>query len=119
MPVIPILIVATLATAVGETLLSVGMKRLGRQDGPGMVLSALTNPYVLVGTSLMAVYFGLYSFALSKARVSFASPFTALSYLFIALLARFLLKEPVSALRWTGVLLIMGGIVLVGLSQRS
>jgi drug/metabolite transporter (DMT)-like permease len=105
---------------VGETLLSVGMKQTGKSgaDGLRFVAAAMTNPYVVGGTSLMMVFFGLYSLALSWAEISFVLPFTALSYLFVACLAKFVLHEGVSPTRWAGTLLIVLGVIVVGIGER-
>lgn len=118
--VVLVVVLATACVAVGETLLSVGMKQAGKSSPEGfrLVLAAIGNPYVVGGTSLMMVYFGLYSLALSWAEISFVLPFTALSYLFVAFLARFVLHEGVSPTRWAGTLLIVLGVIVVGLGER-
>ena len=50
---------------------------------------------------------------LSRASLSYAYPFVSLTYALILLFDRFILREPVSSLRWAGVALIIAGIVLV------
>lgn len=118
--VVAIILFATVCVAVGETLLRVGMNHVGRSDAAGMrfVLAAASNSYVIGGTALMTLYFGLYSLALSKAEISFVLPFTALSYLFVALMAAFILRENVSFTRWLGTLVIVIGVIIVGLGER-
>lgn len=114
--VIAVVLLATVCVAVGETLLSVGMKQVerGRFEGVKYLLAALTNGHVLFGTLLMMVYFGLYAWALGQADISFVLPFTALSYLCVALMAYFFLHEPVTPTRWIGTFLITVGVVIVG-----
>jgi drug/metabolite transporter (DMT)-like permease len=41
---------------------------------------------------------------------------TAIEYGFAALLAVLILKEVVSPLRWTGIALVVGGVILIALS---
>ncbi len=120
MQVIAVVLFATVCVAIGETLLSVGMKQAHRGDVEGFrfVLAAAANKFVLGGTGLMMVFFALYSLALSWAEISFVLPFTALSYLFVALMAHFILHEHVSPTRWIGTLLILIGVVVVGLGER-
>jgi drug/metabolite transporter (DMT)-like permease len=50
---------------------------------------------------------------LSRATLSFAYPFAALTYVIILLFDRFILNQELPALRIAGVALIMAGIVLV------
>jgi uncharacterized membrane protein len=45
--------------------------------------------------------------------LSFAYPFVSMSYVLIILASRVLLGEPVSLLRWVGVLVICAGIIIV------
>jgi drug/metabolite transporter (DMT)-like permease len=69
-----------------------------------------------------AIYTGLFLFGLSalvwlvvlsRASLSFAYPFAALTYVLILLFDLFILDETVPPLRWAGVALIVGGIFLV------
>lgn len=119
--VIGVVMFAVLCVSVGEGLLSMGMKRVGGSDLAGLrfVLSAATNGYVLVGTLLMMVFFGLYALALSWADFSFVLPLTATSYLFGALFAHYVIHETVTPTRWIGTLIIMAGVVVVGLGERE
>jgi drug/metabolite transporter (DMT)-like permease len=45
-------------------------------------------------------------------------PLTALSYLFAAVLAKVVLKEQISWVRWTGILVIVIGVALVAAEER-
>ncbi len=114
--VVLMILLATLCVASGETLLSAGMKAVGKESpaGFGFVLAMLCNWHVLAGVGLMTVYFGLYSLSLSMADISFVLPFTGLSYLFVAIFARYFLHEPVSPTRWIGAGIILIGVIVVG-----
>jgi len=116
MRVIGVVLVATLCVSIGETLLSAGMKQVGKggHNGFGFVGAAISDWHVLCGTSLMIVYFSLYSLALSWKDISFVLPITAMSYLVVALLANFCLHETVTPTRWLGALIITLGVVVVG-----
>jgi drug/metabolite transporter (DMT)-like permease len=118
--IIAVILIATACVASGETLLSAGMKLVGREGHAGLrfALDAVTNWRVLAGTCLMAVFFALYSVCLSWADISFVLPFTAMSYLFVAFLARFALHEDVSLTRWVGALIIVVGVIVVGFGER-
>ena len=56
---------------------------------------------------------------LSRASLSFAYPFAALTYVLILLFDTFVLDEPVSALRWSGVGFIVVGIFLISRTPHS
>jgi len=51
---------------------------------------------------------------LSREDVSKILPLTTLSYLVVGFLAQFMLAEPVTPLRWTGIGFIVLGVLLVG-----
>jgi uncharacterized membrane protein len=91
------------------------MKGVGKGDhaGVGFLIAAISNCYVVIGTLMMMAYFGLYAYALSKADISFVLPITAMSYLFVATLAKYFLHEPVSPARWIGAGVITIGVVIV------
>ena len=77
------------------------------------------NAWILTGTALLAIHFGLYLVALRHADLSFALPLTAAAYPLSLLLARFALREDVGTARWLGTLLITTGVAIVLLGERS
>ena len=118
--VIGVMLLATLAVSVGETLLSKGMKETNTV-GPGTwaQIRAILNWSVVCGTLLMTAYFGLYMMALKWADLSFVLPLTAVSYLLGALLARYYLNEQVTPTRWLGAIIITAGVIVVGLGEAG
>ena len=120
-----VVMIAALSAAVGESLLSFGMRRYGSMNlaEPShwlvLVSSVVRNPYVFMGVVFLSIFFFLYLAALSWADLSFVLPLTAVSYLFAALLAKFFLKEEVSWHRWAGTIVIVIGIALVALGGKS
>jgi drug/metabolite transporter (DMT)-like permease len=120
-----VILLATLSAAIGESLLSYGMKRNGQVDlavpshWGQLILSVIRNPYVLAGVVFLAFFFFLYLAALSWADLSFVMPLTAMSYIFAALLARYMLKEELSWFRWAGTVVIILGIILIALDSRQ
>ena len=116
--VVGVILLATLAVSLGEALLAKGMKQTNSVTGDLWAqIRGVLNPAVLIGTLLMTSYFVLYMLALKWADISFVLPFTALSYLIVALLAKFYLHETVTPSRWLGVAIIMLGVVVVGLGE--
>ena len=96
-------------------MLSHGMKQTGNislHHLQGIIL-ALLNPWVAVGILLLLAFFASYMNALSWADLTYVLPATSLGYVLLALVARFVLHEQVSPLRWLGIALISGGVGFV------
>jgi uncharacterized membrane protein len=114
-----LVLIAGLLGGTGHVLLSKGMKTVGDlTEAPagrvgGMVVKAVTNPWLLLGVTLQASFFFMYLTLLSRADVSKILPMTAFDYIVVALLASLVLAEPVTPARWTGIGLIVIGVVLV------
>jgi drug/metabolite transporter (DMT)-like permease len=104
-----ILLTVMLTASVGDTLLSRGMAQVGPVDlhHLGLLLHALTNPYIISGIVLLIGFFASYMTALSWADLTFVMPATAFGYVVVALLSRFWLHEHLSLYRWAGILLIV------------
>jgi drug/metabolite transporter (DMT)-like permease len=120
--VIKTLVLVVIAGALGGTghvLLSKGLRAVGDfTEAPtgllaGMAARALANPSTLLGVALQAVFFVMYLTLLSRADVSKILPMTAFDYIVVAILAQYLLGEPVTPGRWAGIGLIAAGVYFV------
>jgi drug/metabolite transporter (DMT)-like permease len=102
----------TVFAAAGDSMLSHGMKQTGSisLDHLQGVIFAVLNPWVAVGILLLLAFFATYMTALSWADLTYVLPATSLGYVLLALVARFVLHEHVSPLRWLGIALITGGV---------
>lgn len=69
-----------------------------------------------VGLGMYAISTGIYFYVLSRAHLSWAYALSGISYIIAVLLASTVLLEHVSFLRWSGVLVIAIGVVLVSIS---
>ena len=127
-----VLILAVLAQAGGNVLLTRGMKAaaaLSVADGHRVTgalspsvdtaVHAVQRPDMWAGTVLLIIFFALYSAALSWADLSFVLPATAVGYVLDVAAARFFLGEAVTPTRWIGSLIITIGVVLVSRSGQS
>jgi drug/metabolite transporter (DMT)-like permease len=117
--VLIIMLIAVVALAVGETLLSKGMKQAGRGGDGWAQLAAgvIRSGWIWSGLILLIIHVGLYMLALKEADLSLALPLTAASYPLAALLARFYLREEVGTSRWIGTLVITVGVAIVALGD--
>ena len=75
---------------------------------------ALRDARFVLAVLLLATHFGLWCLALRLAPLTVLVPWTALSHVINAWLARRLLQERITRRRWAGTLLIAGGIALCG-----
>src|SRR4051794_26738300 len=120
-----ILTLMIFAGAVGDVLLSKGMKQVGEvnsarpDDLIRFAVRAARTPSVVAGVLGLAVYFFSFSVALSWADVSLVVPISALSFLLTTLVAQRTLGEHVTPQRWCGTLLIVIGVVLVARSHPA
>jgi drug/metabolite transporter (DMT)-like permease len=105
----------TVFAAAGDSMLAHGMKQTGSIDIHHLrsVIFAVLNPWVAVGILLLLAFFTSYMNALSWADLTYVLPATSLGYVLLALVARFVLHEQVSPVRWMGIALISGGVSFV------
>ena len=111
------LVLATVALTapLGDTLLAIGMKRVGPVSLAhlGTLIQAVGTPYVSLGILLLIGFFASYLTALSWADLTYVLPTTSIGNVVIALLSRFWLHEEISPSRWLGILLITLGVGFV------
>ncbi|PWU09670.1 MAG: hypothetical protein C5B51_05740 [Terriglobia bacterium] len=109
------------ATTVGEVLQAKGMRQHGeirdfRPGALGRVAALLARNWLVLGSvAAMAVSFFAYLGLLTVAELSFAVPVTAVTYALETVLAKYVLHERVSWVRWAGASLVIGGVALVSL----
>ncbi|HZE26789.1 MAG TPA: EamA family transporter [Terriglobales bacterium] len=101
--------------SVGDSLLSRGMKEIGNISVAHLqaVILAVRNPWVVGGIVLLLAFFAAYMTALSWADLTYVLPATSIGYVLLALIAKFILHEQVTAGRWLGILLITAGVGFV------
>jgi uncharacterized membrane protein len=105
----------TLFSAIGDTLLSRGMKEVGSislRNAPHVILTIL-DPWVALGILFLMTFFVCYMTALSWADLTYVLPATSTGYVILALIAKYQLHEQITAVRWVGILLITAGVGFV------
>jgi uncharacterized membrane protein len=115
-------LVLTIANVAGNISLSWGMRKTA---GPGILrsplgyITALFDPWVALGVCLLLVWMFSQMALLSWADLSYVLPVTSAGYVLAAIAGRLFLQEQISAARWTGVALIMSGVLLVGRTAHN
>jgi len=120
MPVklIAMILLSVALAAVAQLSLKQGMnqvvERIGRVGVDGRSFSAVVGtPAVWAGLFLFGLSAVVWLVVLSRAALSFAYPFAALTYVLILLFDKFVLQQEVPGLRWAGVAFIAAGIFLI------
>ena len=120
-----VMLLAVTAGTVGDILLAKGMKEMGDISAMNLrgildtAFRALTTPKLIMGTSMLAVFFFLWLAVLSWEDLSVALPMQALNYVLVAFLSQYFLGEVVSPLRWAGTILVCIGVMLITKSGGS
>jgi drug/metabolite transporter (DMT)-like permease len=114
-----VLIPAIFAQASGNVLLSLRMKEIGSNSWLPLMPRVVESPTLWLGTALLIVSFVLFATALSWADLSFVVPAISAEVALNVVFANTFLHEVVSLTRWTGVLLISVGVILVLRSERQ
>ena len=125
MLIVLILFSVTLA-AIAQLALKHGMNLVNDElapqtfslNGPSLRV-VVGQPFVWGGLFLFGLSALVWLVVLSRASLSFAYPFAALTYVLILLFDRFVLHDQVPLLRWGGVALIIGGILLISRTPHS
>lgn len=102
------LIFATFLGGLGQLLFKIGLDAL-----PGIYYFVI---FLALGGIVYALSTILYLYILGKAHLSWVYGFVGLSYLFAAIFAVLVLHESITVFRWAGILVIVAGVALIGLS---
>ncbi len=108
--------IAVIANSFGNLMLALGMDRMPAFQHVELahyLVGLLTNPFLIPGAAMSAVYTLAQISLFSWADLSFVIPCTASSYALTTMLGEFVLGEHVHWARWLGVVLITCGVVLV------
>ncbi len=121
---IAMILVSVGLAAVAQLTLKHGMNQVRARSGVvelslGSLKAVAMTPYVWAGLALFGVSALVWLAVLSRASLSFAYPFAALTYVLILLFDHFVLDEPVTALRWGGVAFIVAGIFLISRTAHT
>jgi len=79
----------------------------------------LFSPFLWAGLFIVVMVFIIWSSVLSKIDLSVAVPVASFSYILVPLASIIFLHERVAFLRWIGIFLILGGVILVSLSSKE
>jgi drug/metabolite transporter (DMT)-like permease len=115
-----LILLVVIFSPLGNVLLSSGIKQVGPMtfhtvsEFLGVFARVFTSGAIWLGIASLFAYFISYMLVLSWADYSYVQPATAMGYVIVALLGRFVLHETVTPLRWIGISFIFLGVLVVG-----
>jgi len=116
-----LLLISVISAVTGQVLFKKGVLITGEITFKGSMMEELIklifNPIVFSGLLFYVVSAVLWLIALSKTTLSFAYPFTALTFALVMLSARVVFQENIPTLRYFGILLICLGIFLSSMAK--
>lgn len=103
-----------LALVLGQILFKIGLKHSGGLEiNFQSLLKVLFTPQIFLGLTIYAFSVILWFYILSKYEISTVYPMQSLAYILMAIAAVAIFGEQIGPLKWIGILLIVGGVVLV------
>jgi len=111
-----LILINIILAVVGQTITKVGITKIGSfTDMPirDFIIKAFLSPLVLTGLFLYIISAIIWFMVLSKVDLSVAYPTLSLGYIIILFVGYFYLGEPLSVIKFIGVLLICGGVYLI------
>jgi len=115
-----LLILLSISIAVGgQLLLKVGINHIGIVNFGSLnalklfFFGVIKSPMVMTGLFLYVVSAAIWLIVLSVVDLSFAYPFLGFTYVMVLVLSKFILKEDVNPIRWTGTVIITIGVIVL------
>ncbi len=110
------IVVVVVSNTIGNLLLAIGLGKMPRFAFASMlryVLAFISNGWILGGIALITLWMLSQLSMYTWADLTYVLPITTSSYIFTALLGRFVLHQQISPTRWAGVFVISLGVLLV------
>jgi len=109
-----IILAATLLTSTAQLFYKFGAEKLSFD-----ILSIITNLELIAGLILYAIGGILLILSFRGGEVSVLYPIFATSYIWVSLLSMHFLNEVMNFFKWTGIFIIILGIVFIGLGSKK
>ncbi|MDO8480428.1 MAG: EamA family transporter [Nanoarchaeota archaeon] len=109
-----LMVLTTVFTSTAQVLYKFGVKNF-----EFTFLGLLTNYYLIGGLALYGLGAVLMLIALKGGELTVLYPIIATSYIWVGLLSSHFFGEILNALRWSGILAIVAGVVFVSLGSKE
>jgi len=107
---IVLVVIGTIIGAFGSLYLKKGAKDFNLN-----LFKQIKNWQLIFGVILFVLSSVFYIYALTMEKLSFLYPVTSLTYIWVAFVSVWFLKEKMNKYKWAGIALIVLGIIIIGL----
>lgn len=113
-----LILLSCFLTAIGQIAFKYGADKFANIEFslpalPGLLWRMGTAPSILLGFFLFGVGAVLWLFALARTDLSYAVPLASVTYILVLIAGVMLFREPFTAVKLAGTLLVAAGVVLV------
>ncbi len=109
-----LIIVCTILTSFGQYFMKLGVDSVS-----SLSISTIITLSLILGLILYALGSLLLIISLRFSDLSLIYPFASLSFVWVAIIGAYMLNEIMSVLNWTGIAVIVLGVMLVGVGGRN
>ncbi len=115
---IPLILLGVFLNAAAQLVLKKGMTDIGHfsftiENLIPIGLKVAVNPFVILGVAFYVISLAVWLMVLSRVDVSYAYPMLSVGYIVAALAGRYFFHEPLSPIRWIGIIVICLGVFLI------
>jgi drug/metabolite transporter (DMT)-like permease len=114
-----LIVLNTLILVTGQFLWKYGMMKTTLKLDPLSIIKILFSPFIFSGLVMYGFATILWLFILSRVPLSIAYPVQSIAYVLAVFGAYFIFNEPLSPTKIIGVILIILGVSLIGLSPNT
>ncbi len=93
--------------------------KLATLNSSNSLLLSFLSPYFFISVVLITLNLFVFTASLRLGNLSTLYPFTALSFVWVALMSVYWLKEVITLLRFLSIVLIISGVLVIGLKSRT
>ena len=112
-----VLFFAIITAVISQILFRLGVGNIGeinlsKSTLPNEILKIITSIPIVFGLAFYSFGFLAWMSAMSKLGLSYVYPFTSLNYVLVLIFSWMIFEEPLSPIKWLGVLIIIIGIFI-------
>ena len=111
---IGLMVLTTIFTSIAQVFYKLGADRLQLN-----IMSIITNLPLITGMALYLIAAIIMITAFKGGEVSTLYPIIATSYIWVSLLSAYFFNESLNLLRWTGIFIIIAGIIFINLGSKE
>jgi multidrug transporter EmrE-like cation transporter len=109
-----LMVLTTIFTSIAQVLYKLGANKLQFN-----LISIITNIPLIAGMALYILGAVIMIIALKGGEVSALYPVIATSYIWVSLLSMYFFNESLNLLRWTGIFIIIAGIISISIGSKQ